>query len=359
MQNNDTTNAVSELPVKAKRGRKPNKVTSSSELKMETEKAVETGVVTGSVVIGSVAEIVVEPELENLVKQIAKKRGRKPKGGKIVQQSIISELTIQPKPNVILHLKKCSMSDLLTQEPTESAHLESFHFPLNKNDLTYDLLESSSEEVSATPAYSNIITCPNEEKTFVGDEDACSKQMQKETWRKLKSLEHNLHANHVENSKSCCFWDTYEFDNAPVFIPKYHTKDSYNVYGCFCSPECATAYLMQEHIDSSTKFERYHLLNYIYGKMHNYTNQIKPAPNPHYMLDRFYGNLTIQEYRSLLKKDRLFLILDKPLSRILPELHEDNDDFILNNKIIPSNVQRGKKKLPVKTQQTDRFGILD
>ena len=93
--------------------------------------------------------------------------------------------------------------------------------------------------------------------------------------------------------------------------------------------------------------------------MHNYTNQIKPAPNPHYMLDRFYGNLTIQEYRSLLKKDRLFLILDKPLSRILPELHEDNDDFILNNKIIPSNVQRGKKKLPVKTQQTDRFGILD
>ena len=354
MQNDDVLNDKYSLvqlatePVKAKRGRKPNKVASAP---LKTE---ESGVGPEPVLIAEP-----EPESENLVKQIAKKRGRKPKGGKIVQQSAINEMITQPKPNIILHLKKCSMSDLLSQEPAEIANLESFHFPLNKNDLAYDVLESSNEETVANPAYSNIITCAEEDKSFASNEDTCTKQTHKETWRKLKSLEHNLQANHVENSKSCCFWDTYEFDNPPVFIPKYHTKDSYNVYGCFCSPECATAYLMQEHIDSSAKFERYHLLNYIYGKMHNYTNQIKPAPNPHYMLDRFYGNLTIQEYRSLLKKDRLFLILDKPLSRILPELHEDNDDFILNNKVIPSNVQRGKKKAPAKSQQTDRFGILD
>lgn len=346
MENNDALNdgnVPSNLIVKPKRGRKPNKVTTSAELKM----------------VEPISEALVENESNDLIKQIAKKRGRKPKGGKIVQQSAISEMTTQPKTNIILHLKKCSMSDLLVHEPTESAQLESFHFPLNKNDLAYDVLETSNEETTSTPAYSNVIMHPNEDAAFAESEDACSKQAQKETWRKLKSLEHNLHANHVENAKSCCFWDTYEFDNPPVFIPKYHAKDTYNVYGCFCSPECATAYLMQEHIDSSAKFERYHLLNYIYGKTHNYTNQIKPAPNPHYMLDRFYGNLTIQEYRSLLKKDRLFLILDKPLTRILPELHEDNDDFILNNKVIPSNIQRAKKKTPAKPQQTDRFGILD
>ena len=34
-----------------------------------------------------------------------------------------------------------------------------------------------------------------------------------------------------------------------------------------------------------------------------------------------YGNLTIQEYRKLLKSERLLLIVDKPLTRILPELH--------------------------------------
>lgn len=347
----DNQEASNDKQIVKKRGRKPNKITTEPEVK-----------ICEPVVNAEDIEVGMDTNANaDAVKQIAKKRGRKPKGGKIVQQSVISELSVQHKPNVILHLKKCSMSDLLVQEPTEPEHLESFHFPSNKNDLSFDVLEPLNEETESNPAYSNITTtsCANEEIHFAENDEAYSKQMQKETWRKLKSLEHNLHSNRVENSKSCCFWDTCEFDNPPVFIPKYHTKESYNAYGCFCSPECATAYLMQEHVDSSTKFERYHLLNYMYGKMHNYTSQIKPAPNPHYMLDKFYGNLSIQEYRSLLKKDRLFLILDKPLTRILPELHEDNDDFILNNKVIASNVQRTKKKTTGKTQTLDRFGILD
>ena len=34
-----------------------------------------------------------------------------------------------------------------------------------------------------------------------------------------------------------------------------------------------------------------------------------------------------------MRSERLFLIVDKPLTRIMPELHEDNDDFIINNKV--------------------------
>ena len=66
------------------------------------------------------------------------------------------------------------------------------------------------------------------------------------------------------------------------------------------------------------------------------------------MLKKYYGNLTIQEYRSLLKSERLFLIVDKPLTRILPEFHEDNDDFIINTKIIPSNNYHLKKRIDKK-----------
>jgi hypothetical protein len=81
------------------------------------------------------------------------------------------------------------------------------------------------------------------------------------------------------------------------------------------------------------------------------------------MLEKYYGNLSIQEYRSLLKNERLFLIVDKPLTRILPELHEDNDDFILNNKIIPSNNYQIKKKIEKKPQTkttilNETFGIV-
>jgi hypothetical protein len=36
-------------------------------------------------------------------------------------------------------------------------------------------------------------------------------------------------------------------------------------------------------------------MNHIYSKIYDYTKNIKPAPDPHYMLDKFYGNLTIQE----------------------------------------------------------------
>jgi len=84
---------------------------------------------------------------------------------------------------------------------------------------------------------------------------------------------------------------------------------------------------MRENIDDSTKFERYHLLNRVYNKIYDFKNNIKPAPDPHYLLDKFYGNLNIQEYRKLLNSERMLMVVESPLTRILPELHEDTDDF--------------------------------
>ena len=69
--------------------------------------------------------------------------------------------------------------------------------------------------------------------------------------------------------------------------------------------------------------------------------------------------MTIQEYRALLKSERLFLIVDKPLTRVLPEFHEDNDDFIINNKIIPSNYNT-KKIIKSQTKNNivnEHFGL--
>jgi hypothetical protein len=93
-----------------------------------------------------------------------------------------------------------------------------------------------------------------------------------------------------------------------------------------------------------SKFKQIVDYNRLSQRLRHYSKNIKPAPDPHYMLEKFCGNLNIQEYRSLLRNERLFIIVDKPLTRILPELHEDNDDFILNTKIIPSNYQLKKKQ---------------
>ncbi len=144
---------------------------------------------------------------------------------------------------------------------------------------------------------------------------------------KIKQLKIQLYKNTLHSEKkSACFWCTYDFDNAPCYIPKYEMDGTIYGYGSFCRPECAVAYLMKESIDDSTKFDRYHLLNQIYSKVYDCKKNIKPSPDPHYLLDKFYGNLNIQEYRRLLKTEHLLLVIDKPLTRILPELHEDTDD---------------------------------
>jgi len=293
-------------------------------------------------------------------KSAIKKRGRKPKGGKIIQPVISVDNQKNDRPNVILHLK-CSMKDLQTTNSSSSCIVESYNFG-NKNELSYELL--SPVNVNLNDSKTSQKQTPSELDYDDDDDDneISGKDNNKEIWRKLKQLEHNLHINNVNNKKSACFWCTCDFDNPPVYIPKHFINNTYNVYGCFCSPECGVAHLMHEPIDSSTKFERYHLLNHIYSKIYDYKKNVKPAPNPYYMLDKFYGNLSIQEYRSLLRNERLFLIVDKPLTRILPELHEDNDEFILNNKIIPSNNYQLKSRLQRKKPNkgfiiNEKFGL--
>jgi hypothetical protein len=324
-----------------------------------------------------------ETAQENVVvKPGIKKRGRKPKGGKIVQQLVPIATQKESKPNIILHLK-CSLKDLTSSGDHNSnfttTNVDPYNFE-NQNEFTYELLANNllnnttiinndpstffnattNMNVNSNKIYAIKETVPS----YSNENDELSSTNEtRELWRKLKILEQDLHINNISDKKSACFWCSHDFDNPPIYIPKHFIKDSYHVYGCFCTPECSVAHLMEENIDSSTKFERYHLINHIYSKIYEYKKNIKPAPNPHYMLDKYYGNLSIQEYRALLRSERLFLIVDKPLTRILPEFHEDNDDFIINNKIIPSNNYQVKKRLQKRAPQTksnilnEKFGI--
>jgi hypothetical protein len=289
-------------------------------------------------------------ELEPDAAVPTKKRGRKPKGGKIVVSNLVGNMPLpEDKPNIILHLK-CSSKDLLNNAPAnDKLEIESYNFA-SKNELSYDIIHKKEESCSLSSSHAEVV------------EDKDANNNMKDVWTKLKRLEHILHTNNLLDKRSACFWCTCEFDNPSIYIPKQYTNNTYHVYGCFCSPECGVAYLMNETIDSSVRFERYQFMNNLYGKIFNYEKNIKPAPNPHYMLEKFCGNLTIQEYRSLLRNERLFLIVDKPLTRILPELHEDNDDFILNTKIIPSNYQMKRKQQIKKGGKTsivnEHFGII-
>jgi hypothetical protein len=153
-----------------------------------------------------------------------------------------------------------------------------------------------------------------------------SKDIQNKLHQQKVLLYHGL----VQNQKkSACFWCTCEYDTPVCAIPFYNVDGTLDSYGSFCRPECAVAYLYSEKLDDSVRADRDHLINFYYGKSYGYEKRIKPAPNPHYLLDKFYGNLTIQEYRKLLKSEHLLATLDKPMTRIFPELHEITDDFLI------------------------------
>ena len=210
----------------------------------------------------------------------------------------------------------------------------------------------------------NICIGKNRDHDNDNDNDTDASNLnEREIWRKINQLKLSFHKSDIcqnlgGTQRSACFWCTCEFDSPAIYIPKSCSKEGYQVYGCFCSPECAAAFLMNENIDTSTRFERYHLLNSVYGKIYKYEKSIKIAPNPYYLLNKYYGNLTIQEYRKLFHSDQMIYVVNKPLTHILPELYEDNNDFLLNTKIIPTHSVNIKKNKPLKSNiLNNAFGI--
>jgi hypothetical protein len=347
---------------KKKRGRKKQNIV------LQVESANQEGTITNN--IASPVHVVDD-------KPLPKKRGRKPKGGKIIPQTNTSIMTMNPEPNIILHLK-CSIKDISTsfqetfQYDPKVESIQSFNFDEN-NTVNYleeqgkpdDLLNNNVRSLGCMMnddvSQDHNNQCNAKEPSNHTYNDTNENDDVKILWKKINSLKVKLHNNDISDKRSACFWCTCEFDNPPIYIPKCEFKETYQVYGCFCSPQCGTAYLMDEKIDSSVKFERYQLLNHVYGKIFNYEKNIKPASNPYYTLDKFYGNLSIKEYRELSKGDQLLIVAEKPLTHIFPELYEDNSDYALNQRTTPTTSYKLKRKMVTATKTTvlDNFGIGD
>lgn len=299
-----------------------------------------------------------------------KKRGRKPKGGKIIKKNTnLQKNEVIQKPNIILHLK-CSSKELDTMQNFNTTYNPNVSNPESYNiyqnnklgELQYKEIKENTLNKNTIISKSNLSNNDNNNKEN-NNNDVNTKQL----WHKLNILKRNLRTNNVSDKRSACFWCTYEFDNPAIHIPKQYNGDVLEVYGCFCSPECACSYLKNEQLDDSTKWERYALLNNVYSKVYNYTKNIKPAPNPHYTLDKYYGNLTIQEYRKLLRKERIFMVVDKPMTKILPELYEENNEIpnvynnILDTKNVTNNnnfrLKRSQTKQTKANALTNTFGL--
>ena len=97
-----------------------------------------------------------------------------------------------------------------------------------------------------------------------------------------------------EKSKLLCWWCTCPFNNIAFYIPTkmriIDDKECYEVYGNFCSVNCAAAYTTDN--SSYNNHDKLSLLNHIYD-----TNGIVPAPHKE-CLKSYGGNMTIDEFRN-------------------------------------------------------------
>lgn len=154
---------------------------------------------------------------------------------------------------------------------------------------------------------------------------------------KLRHLKIHLYTNQASNREiksSACFWCTCPFTQDTCHILKYGQTNEILGSGVYCSPECAVAGLFNHtKWDDSEKIESYQLMNYCY-QLSEITEtdgnakrtSIQPAVSPYYFLDKFLGNMTPEEFREMNRGGKhLLYTLDKPLTRVLPEIHEEKD----------------------------------
>ncbi len=144
-----------------------------------------------------------------------------------------------------------------------------------------------------------------------------------------------------------CFWCCHTFDNQPCVIPIREEKGIYEVYGNFCCPECALAYILEERDDSHVKWEKISLLHRIYGpSVAPGGGRIYPAP-ARTTLGMFGGTLSIDAFRKTMREGKVRLDIHlPPMISILATMDTKPIDFYettIPKSFVPLNNERVQK----------------
>ena len=150
-----------------------------------------------------------------------------------------------------------------------------------------------------------------------------------------------------EKTDVFCFWCCHSFENMPCVIPSDIKEGIWNVYGNFCSPECAVAYLFHERLDSNIQWERYAMLNSLYRKdieiQNGAATGIRSAPKRE-VLRIFGGSIDIREFRAVVHERKLRIdVLSPPMISIIQTMDTKPIDFYdqsLRNVFVPTEARR-------------------
>ena len=134
------------------------------------------------------------------------KKGRKPKGGKLVIIPVILPDIIKKKSNIILHLK-CTILDL-----------EIYESELN---LSMNSISQYNPNIEPDKVYISYNDDINTYTTYEDNFNNIHKEMGIN--EKLHQLKVTYHNNNLVNNdkRPACFWCTYHYDGINYLIPKH------------------------------------------------------------------------------------------------------------------------------------------
>ena len=163
----------------------------------------------------------------------------------------------------------------------------------------------------------------------------------------------NVESQHI-NTNYCCWWCCHTFSNNPIGIPINYVDNKFNVYGNFCSFNCALTYNF--YSDSVNKWDRSSLLHLLYKKFYGLKeSNIAYAPEREF-LKIFGGHMNIDEFRNVQIQDSTYKVTYPPITSIIAQLEEtkiiNNGNHIKSkNVVIPIDdirIQKASNQLKLK-----------
>jgi hypothetical protein len=127
-----------------------------------------------------------------------------------------------------------------------------------------------------------------------------------------------------------CFWCCHSIVDKEFGMPLRYDSihNSFTLYGCFCSLECAAAHNFSVHMGSDRAWEIHSWIQLI-ARRYGYAGRVRPAPSK-FLLKLFGGPLTIEEFRTTHKGlSRSYVINIPPFIHVASQMEVLNTSFLV------------------------------
>jgi hypothetical protein len=259
----------------------------------------------------------------------------------------------QRKPTIVAQVTpdgiKGSLVPISEQRPLIA------HLPIHSSDIDNDLFAPTPNPANDTIGLPKAYDYAETFASFSQDQSAPPKAVEHEKVEHVSRPQLPLHyserlmvrfqdANRdqrlPESTDVACFWDCHPFRGKPCVIPTVIEEGIWRVYGNFCCPECAAAFLFNERIDLHVQWERFALLNRLYATTDEAV-RLAPARS---VLRLFGGALDISDFRSIVSDKRMRVdVMMPPMISIIQVMDTKPIDFYdasMKNTFIPWEMDR-------------------